>query len=594
MRINTLKSLKLAVCLSMSMAFAGTLCAVKAGATTTGVIEVCKSSDTTNPVTGSFSFTVSGVTGSFTAPVGACTGPITVPSGQVIVTETAVTGIGVTKIAASGLNLSTGATENRLVRSDLGARTAVATVVAGDINAETIVTYTNAKTPTGFLEICKDAAPGSTFPAGTVFDFTVSGVPETITAAVGACSGPIQVPVGSVTITEAPRAGSTLASVTTLPVGRLVSTNLPGGSAVVTVVAGDLSTQTVARFANQNATGQLKICKVAGSGVSLGTNFVISANGVPYKVPAGSATQGGDCVVDGTFPVGTQVIVKETIPSGGVISAITAAPTGRLVTSNLATGTATVMIGTGFTEITFTNTTPPVVTGQLKICKVAGYGVAVGTLFTFTATGPSGSANYTIPAGPASQGGNCVLDGTFPVSTAVTVREMIPSNTSLASITVAPSNRAGATNLTAGTQVVNIGTGFTEVTFTNKKRQVTKQGCSPGFFKNHTGAWVGYSPNQTVGTVFSSVLPSLSGETLLAALQGGGGPGLEGAETILLRAAVAALLNASNPKVGYALTSAQVIAQVNAAIATRDRQMILDLASTLDELNNNVGGCPLH
>jgi hypothetical protein len=63
-----------------------------------------------------------------------------------------------------------------------------------------------------------------------------------------------------------------------------------------------------------------------------------------------------------------------------------------------------------------------------------------------------------------------------------------------------------------------------------------------------------------------------------------------GAEQILLRAAVAALLN-STSGIGYPLSTAAIISEVNAAIATGDRDTILALAATLDSDNNL--GCPL-
>jgi hypothetical protein len=122
------------------------------------------------------------------------------------------------------------------------------------------------------------------------------------------------------------------------------------------------------------------------------------------------------------------------------------------------------------------------------------------------------------------------------------------------------------------------------------------EGCTPGYWKNHTGSWTatGYSPGQSTVSVFStaSAYPSLAGKTLLQSLQGGGGPGTLGGAAILLRAAVAALLNASDPAVGYPLTQAQVISQVNSALASNDRDTMLALASTLDGDNNL--GCPLH
>jgi hypothetical protein len=81
-------------------------------------------------------------------------------------------------------------------------------------------------------------------------------------------------------------------------------------------------------------------------------------------------------------------------------------------------------------------------------------------------------------------------------------------------------------------------------------------------------------------------------DTLLDALNYGGGPETTGAARILLRAAVAALLNAAQPDVDYQLTVAQVISQVNTALASGNRNTMLNLASQLDRYNN--AGCPLN
>ena len=56
-----------------------------------------------------------------------------------------------------------------------------------------------------------------------------------------------------------------------------------------------------------------------------------------------------------------------------------------------------------------------------------------------------------------------------------------------------------------------------------------------------------------------------------------------------MRAAIAAVLNDANPNVNYPLSVAMIVSQVNAAIATGDRDTILALAGTLDGFNN--GGC---
>lgn len=62
---------------------------------------------------------------------------------------------------------------------------------------------------------------------------------------------------------------------------------------------------------------------------------------------------------------------------------------------------------------------------------------------------------------------------------------------------------------------------------------------------------------------------------------------------ILLRAAVASLLNASHPGVAFASTPAEVIAAVNAALATNRTDTIIDLATALDRQNND-GNCTLN
>ena len=123
------------------------------------------------------------------------------------------------------------------------------------------------------------------------------------------------------------------------------------------------------------------------------------------------------------------------------------------------------------------------------------------------------------------------------------------------------------------------------------------QGCTPGYWKNHLAAWgpSGYSPNQTLESVFD-VPDSLAMDnvTLVTALQGGGGPGVSGAAVILRRAATASLLNAAHTGVSFGYTTGQVISQTNAALATLNRDTMLALATTLDNANNGQAGCPLN
>lgn len=124
-----------------------------------------------------------------------------------------------------------------------------------------------------------------------------------------------------------------------------------------------------------------------------------------------------------------------------------------------------------------------------------------------------------------------------------------------------------------------------------------REGCTPGKWKNWTG--LKSQPNlwpeppfqdDEVDDWFTGALSSLGNDTLLERLDGGGGPGLLGKQKILLRAAIAALLNATSSGVAYPLTQAEVIAMVNAALAAGTEGALTDLATELDDYNNL--GCP--
>jgi hypothetical protein len=116
--------------------------------------------------------------------------------------------------------------------------------------------------------------------------------------------------------------------------------------------------------------------------------------------------------------------------------------------------------------------------------------------------------------------------------------------------------------------------------------------CTPGFWKNHEDSWddTGLAPDELATSVFTGIAGfELDEETLLESLGGGGGSGDDGAAEILLRAAVAALLNASTPDSGFSMTTDELVAAVNVALAA-DRDAMLALADELDQLNN-AGDC---
>lgn len=122
------------------------------------------------------------------------------------------------------------------------------------------------------------------------------------------------------------------------------------------------------------------------------------------------------------------------------------------------------------------------------------------------------------------------------------------------------------------------------------------KGCTPGYWKNHPASWppTGYSTGQSLNSVFvfPAGLASIGTSTLSQALDFPGGSGVDGAARILLRVAVAAVLNAAHPGVAYPDSAASVIASVNAAMAGGSRDSMLALATRLDAQNNL--GCPLN
>jgi hypothetical protein len=118
-------------------------------------------------------------------------------------------------------------------------------------------------------------------------------------------------------------------------------------------------------------------------------------------------------------------------------------------------------------------------------------------------------------------------------------------------------------------------------------------GCTIGYWKqNHADTWAdaGYDPDDLVSSVFPAAITTANVK-LIDALDLPGGPGAAGGERILIKQAVAAVLNAAHPDVDYPLTVVQIVAAVNAAIASGDRAQMIALATLLESLNSL--GCPI-
>ena len=230
------------------------------------------------------------------------------------------------------------------------------------------------------------------------------------------------------------------------------------------------------------------------------------------------------------------------------------------------------------------------VVSEIKICKAGANGV-----FSVTRVVVNGGVGTTInPAnipvgtclvvakdiGGTNVGSNVTITETSAVPSSVTVRRndagVVGPVTAIAYPFASPF-------------FLNNFHGYT-LTFVNSTPPVVigNQGCSPGYWKNHTDAGdypSPYTPNTLFSSVFKDAFP---GQTLLEVLNNGGG-GLKA----LGRQTVSALLNAQ--KLGaanYGLSAAQVINAFNAVYPNGDYETLKNRFAALTDVNGRV--CPLN
>ena len=211
---------------------------------------------------------------------------------------------------------------------------------------------------TGFLEICKRADNGNGDVTGR-FRFRFDG--QRVTVPVGSCSGPIQVPAGRLTVTEVAKDGTRISGCNTRPVQRLLRCDPAKRQAVVRIVEGGIKSETVLFITNKRTVigdnhGAIKVCKIAGDGVKVGTNFDFTVGKRNITVKAGPANQGGYCQVLHRFDRGSNVKITEAARKGVHVSQIKVRPVERKIAANKDNRTATVRVGKGFTVVSFTNT----------------------------------------------------------------------------------------------------------------------------------------------------------------------------------------------------------------------------------------------
>jgi hypothetical protein len=481
----------------------------------TGSVQICKTTSTAGGTDISnrfYRFTVSGgpagVIEIFVPPTPAgattstgCSGPFDVTAGPQTITEEPLTRLpGQAQATFTNFQLTNVEQLNPPPPSPAGAsslgvvnlstRTAAINVIVGNQTGTLVLRFTNQFAITGFIEICKERASGPTLGTATfgfapqtfnaagdidvagTYTYTVEGVyalnqinvPGTSPAvartyqlfplAVGQCSGPIAITVSPsqqvresvVRVTELARAGSFLERVTTR------------------------------------------------STFDRETNDVLN----PASVPVDPATGAGGEVLGSRIIPPTDVV--DTTPGNP------AATRGVIRTDNVGGGYATVRVIEGSaaleTVVDFFNRSNP---GVVKVCKIAGPGIPIGTLFRFSVFGPFGTTGFTqqqgtittqnspqfattnpvsrivdVQAGPADTGGYCALVPglgagvnrtefqTFVNGTPVSVVEngISPANTVPVSPGAIRTSRIRVFGPTTGTLVLQSGTGAGRAGFT--------------------------------------------------------------------------------------------------------------------------------
>lgn len=119
------------------------------------------------------------------------------------------------------------------------------------------------------------------------------------------------------------------------------------------------------------------------------------------------------------------------------------------------------------------------------------------------------------------------------------------------------------------------------------------EGCTPGYWKNHVESWVTFTPYQAIDMfeIPSELYINFVHVHFIDGLSLSGGSAVEGAAYILMRHALAAMLNMRNPDVNYPLDKTQIRDIVNTALASLDRDQILAAKDLLEGYNEL--GCPL-
>lgn len=323
------------------------------------------------------------------------------------------------------------------------------------------------------IEVCKSG------PAGTVASFTITelpGTPRPFLVPAGLCQPFGFLSPTDVIIEERALPGLQVSDIFVTPTTAEIAgtRDVPAGIIGVRSTAFNVFAPEPTRVVFHNTPeppGTVRVCK-QGASLPAGTAFSFTSSVGTVTTPF---TLMRDQCGDFSFPVGTRVIIDENPPAGFAVSQITVDPVSAEAQGRDAVeGVVAVTVGSGLVLVTYTNAPVAAAPGAVSICKVAGAGVASGTLFPFTAT----SNGLTTPLSVAADGGCATVP--YPVGSHVTIDENPPAGFAVSQIVVGPAGDevGGTRDVDAGVVGVTVGSSMTSVTYTN-----TVAAAAPGVLR---------------------------------------------------------------------------------------------------------------
>ena len=316
---------------------------------------------------------------------------------------------------------------------------------------------------TGSITIVKDAQPNDaqdfafTPSQATMPQFLLDDDSDSTLSNMKTYSG---LPAGTYAFTETQVPGWTLSSISCTPSSG-TSTNLSGGTATITLAAGD---NIVCTFVNTKpATGSITIVKDAQPNDAQDFAFTPSQATMPqFLLDDDSDSTLSNMKTYSGLPAGTYAFTETQVP-GWTLASISCTPSSGTST-NLSGGTATINLAAGDNIVcTFVNTKPA--TGSITIVKDAQPND--GQDFAFTpsqATMPQ----FLLDDDSDSTLSNMKTYSGLPAGTYAFTETQVPGWT-LASISCTPSSGT-STNLTSATATINLAAGDNSVcTFVNNK-----------------------------------------------------------------------------------------------------------------------------